>query len=456
MAVVAVLSAAVFAIAPAARADFPMPPPPVPLPPPAVGGLYPMVFPIQTDQANYYYSDTWGACRSGCTRGHLGVDILSASGAKGYPVVAVADGTITWTADPCCAIAISHDDDWKSYYIHLNNDTQNPDGSYSDDGLSGYLPGVYDGARVERGQIIGLVGDSGNAEGVRPHLHFELWAPVDLDADNWRDRHQAINPTPHAAAVDGIPADPEEGERPCESGVCDSVGLITPGGQWALWDALSAEGSVDAFYYGNPGDVAFMGDWDGDGVATPGLYRQSDGFVYLRNSNTEGVADVTFFFGNPGDYPLVGDFDDDGDDTVSIYRQTQAKVYVVNELGEDGGGLGEAETEFFFGNPGDNPFVGDFDGDGVDTVGLHRSSTGFVYFRNSLTSGNADLSFFYGNPGDIILAGDWDGDGDDTVAVYRPSRGRVYVNLENASGAADYSLYVGGYSGAVTFGQGEA
>jgi hypothetical protein len=138
---------------------------------------------------------------------------------------------------------------------------------------------------------------------------------------------------------------------------------------------------------------------------------------------------------------------------VSIFRQSEARVYVVNKLGANGGSLGAADYSFLFGNPGDTPFVGDFNGDGIDTVGLHRASSGFVYFRNSLTQGMADWSFFYGDPGDVILAGDWDGDGDDTVAVYRPSTGRVYVNLENSSGAADYSLYVGNYPTATTWGR---
>ena len=78
-------------------------------------------------------------------------------------------------------------------------------------------------------------------------------------------------------------------------------------------------------------------------------------------------------------------------------------------------------------------------------MGLYRESTGFVYFRNSLSTGNADLAFFYGNPGDQILAGDWDGDGDDTVAVYRPSSGRLYVSLDNAAGTADWDAWIGTY-----------
>jgi hypothetical protein len=192
------------------------------------------------------------------------------------------------------------------------------------------------------------------------------------------------------------------------------------------------------FWFGNPGDVPFMGDWNCDGVDTPGLYRQSDGFVYLRNSNTSGAADVSFFYGNPGDVPLAGDWDGDGCDTVSLYRLSEGRMYIRNELG-----TGVADYSYFFGNPGDVPFVGDFDGDGVDTVGLHRESTGLVYFRNSHTSGVADAQFVYGDPGDVIMAGDWNGNGIDTVAVYRPSNGMLYLNDTNAPGNAAYSMPVG-------------
>ena len=79
-----------------------------------------------------------------------------------------------------------------------------------------------------------------------------------------------------------------------------------PGGaQGADRAARVSAGTLGQFYFGNPGDYGFMGDWDCDGVDTPGLYRQSDGYAYLRNSNTQGVADVAFFFGNPGDVPMA-------------------------------------------------------------------------------------------------------------------------------------------------------
>ena len=243
----------------------------------------------------------------------------------------------------------------------------------------------------------------------------------------------------------------EDGAPPCSITVCDSVGYVDASGEWLLRDALSSEASHQAFLFGDPGDVAFMGDWDGDGTATPGLYRPSNGLVFLRNTLTQGAADVTFSLGSPGDLPLAGDFDGDGKDTVSVYRPSEGKAYVVNELGRDGGVLDAAMTPFYFGDPGDVPFVGDFDGDGVDAIGLHRPSTGAVYLWDSLTEGAWEWSSFRADPGDVIMAGDWDGDGDDTVAVYRPSEQRVYVYLEHDANPAAYALYVGSFPTVTTW-----
>lgn len=234
------------------------------------------------------------------------------------------------------------------------------------------------------------------------------------------------------------------GTPPCPPGAtCDTVAFQDQGGRFYMWDHIVEDPDISVFYFGNPGDIAFSGDWDGDGIDTPGLYRRSDGYVYLRNSNTQGYADVSFYFGNPGDLPIAGDFDGDGFDTVSIYRPSEQRFYIINILGSNGQGLGAADYSFMFGNPGDSPFTGDFDGDGIDTVGLHRSSTGRVMYRNENSTGIAQSEFVFGNPGDILVAGDWDGDGDDTVAVYRPRNGVLYVKKANSSGVADFGVDVG-------------
>ncbi len=215
----------------------------------------------------------------------------------------------------------------------------------------------------------------------------------------------------------------------------DTIGLVDP--TQGLWHLRNEAGGERSFYYGNPGDVPLVGDWDCDGIDTPGMYRQSDGYVYLRNSNTAGVADRRFFLGNPQDIPIAGDFDGDGCDTVSVYRATEGKVYIVNRLGDDGRGLGAADISYYFGNPADVPFAGDFDGDGDDTIGLHRASTGFVYLRNSHAPGVADVEFFFGDPGDRFVAADWTGDGTDTPGLFRPSDRSFYLRHANTEGVAD-------------------
>ncbi|MGH8950539.1 MAG: L,D-transpeptidase family protein [Acidimicrobiia bacterium] len=247
---------------------------------------------------------------------------------------------------------------------------------------------------------------------------------------------------------------PVGGPSPCAGGNCDSVAFYDIASRFYHWDRIDHAHQVNAFFYGNPSDIAFTGDWDGDGVATPGLYRRSDGFVYLRNSNTQGVADITFYFGNPGDLPLAGDFDGDGRDSVSIYRPSEERVYVINELGQDGGGLGAADSSYAYGNPSDVPFVGDFDGDGTDTIGLHRPSTGNVFLTNTHQGGAADSQFVFGDPGDKMTSGDWDDNGTDTVAVYRPRNGLLYVKNANAGGPADATFDAGvGLAGVVTMGR---
>ncbi|MGB5187710.1 MAG: Ig-like domain-containing protein [Acidimicrobiia bacterium] len=218
--------------------------------------------------------------------------------------------------------------------------------------------------------------------------------------------------------------------------VDDTVGLVNP--LTGVWFLRSSTGVVTSFYYGNPGDVPFMGDWNCDGTDTPGLFRTSDAYAYLRDTNTEGVADIRFFFGNPSDMPLAGDFNGDGCDTLSLYRPSEARFYIINELGEDEGGLGAADYSFLFGDAGDKPVVGDWDGDGVDEIGLHRESSGFFYYRDTLTTGIADGQFYFGDPGDRFVAGDWGIiDSADTPAVFRPANLVFYFRHTLTQGNAD-------------------
>jgi hypothetical protein len=134
-----------------------------------------IVFPLDGE---HRLTDSFGDCRgSGCSRSHEGVDIMAD---KGIPVVAVADGVINWISSgssTCCYLGINHGDGWVTRYIHLNDDRQDENGNYIDytDGEGwGIAPGIEHGTAVTQGQLIGWVGDSGNAAETVSHLHFEL------------------------------------------------------------------------------------------------------------------------------------------------------------------------------------------------------------------------------------------------------------------------------------------
>jgi len=142
----------------------------VPIPEASGTELYPMIFPVLGPN---HFTDTFDAARSG-GRIHQATDIMAD---KMIPVVAVAGGEVGWQHGEigvnCCAMALHHDDGWTSWYIHLNNDTPG-----TDDGMGfGFADGIVPGARVTAGQLIGWVGDSGNAEWTGSHLHFELQRP---------------------------------------------------------------------------------------------------------------------------------------------------------------------------------------------------------------------------------------------------------------------------------------
>lgn len=126
-----------------------------------------LVFPVAGEHT---LTESFGDPRGGGTRSHQGIDILAS---KGTPVVAVADGVVRWVQDEpggrCCAVSLLHDD-FRTRYIHLDNDTPG-----TDDGRRvGIAEGIEPGAQVRQGQLLGWVGDSGNAEATVPHLHFEL------------------------------------------------------------------------------------------------------------------------------------------------------------------------------------------------------------------------------------------------------------------------------------------
>ena len=163
-----------------------------------------LTFPVAEPDDRVWFTDDFLALRGGGKRLHAANDMMAP---KHRPVHAAVGGVISfapyepgregWSAlgEPRYGwmLSIRGDDGRRYSYVHLNNDTpvRGADGTWGDDDAGGihhaYAPriaaavaakgsslSIRDGLRVERGELIGWVGDSGNAKGIVPHLHFEI------------------------------------------------------------------------------------------------------------------------------------------------------------------------------------------------------------------------------------------------------------------------------------------
>ena len=147
----------------------------------AVNDFY-LRFPQFDEQTEFVNS--WGVSRPD-DRTHQGADLM---GTKMAPVVAVLDGVVETMRKGDRAgyyVKLDHGEGTSSWYMHLNNDTPG-----TDDGRGGpenaFAEGLQVGDSVEAGQLIGYVGDSGNAEWGGAHTHFEFHI-----------RGRAVNPYPY-------------------------------------------------------------------------------------------------------------------------------------------------------------------------------------------------------------------------------------------------------------------
>jgi hypothetical protein len=106
--------------------------------------------------------------------------------------------------------------------------------------------------------------------------------------------------------------------------------------------------------------------------------------------------------------PIVGDWDGDGDDTVGLFDPAAGKFYL-----RDSNSAGVGNTVFRYGptNSGWKPVVGDWNEDGTDTIGLHDAAGGRFFLKDTNSGGAADMVFRFGPIGAawMPLSGDWDG-----------------------------------------------
>ena len=124
-------------------------------------------------------TDTYTQARAGGARTHDAIDIMAG---EGTPVRSASDGTVeklfhSQGGGGITLYVRSPDQRWTYYYAHLQ----------------GYAPGIAEGQRVRRGQLLGRVGHTGNASAAGPHLHFAINRME--PGEKWY-QGRAINPYP--------------------------------------------------------------------------------------------------------------------------------------------------------------------------------------------------------------------------------------------------------------------
>lgn len=104
----------------------------------------------------YNLDDSWHAPRDGGARQHKGIDIFAP---KGTEVIAVADGIVSYIGEQHLGgrcIWLTTENGTSFYYAHLDR----------------WAAGLYEGMEVQAGDLLGYVGNTGNAIHTPSHLHF--------------------------------------------------------------------------------------------------------------------------------------------------------------------------------------------------------------------------------------------------------------------------------------------
>ena len=213
------------------------------------------------------------------------------------------------------------------------------------------------------------------------------------------------------------------------------------GGQVTWFINLNGTGSTQGIQWGISTDFFVAGDFDGDGKTDVTIYRPnanptlSNFYILQSSDSTVNIQN----FGLTGDDPtIVDDYDGDGKTDVSVYRGGASAGqpsfwFYRGTLNNPSGNI----TYVRWGQNGDFPAPGDYDGDGrADFVVQRNSGSGQGQFWMNQTTAGIDNSIIFGTSSDLILPGDYDGDGKTDIAVARGSGGNIIWFYRRSSDAA--------------------
>lgn len=203
-----------------------------------------------------------------------------------------------------------------------------------------------------------------------------------------------------------------------------SIGVFRPStGEWLLdldgngvFDGCNVDGCIGPL--GQQGDFPVTGAWTNAQTTALGVFDSSTATWYL-DLNGNGVLDgceldsCRYVFGQPGDRPVVGDWTGSGVDRIGVFRPSTGQwVLDLNGDRQMSRGCAKDRCITSFGQPGDLPVVGDWDGSGTDKIGVFRPATGewFLDLNGNGQLDGCDVDAClgpFGEPGDLPVVGKW-------------------------------------------------
>jgi hypothetical protein len=148
---------------------------------------------------------------------------------------------------------------------------------------------------------------------------------------------------------------------------------------------------------------------------------------------------------------VVGDWNGDGVTTVGVVCAASpfASWYLRNE-NSPGGPDQTNGVPFAFGMANWIPIAGDWTGSGHTGIGMFDPATGTWYLENNAGSGKLDFQFQFGAPGWIPIVGDWNHSGHAGIGVIDPGTTTGYMTWylrdEASPGSADAGIFAYGLS----------
>ena len=155
-----------------------------------------------------------------------------------------------------------------------------------------------------------------------------------------------------------------------------------------------------------------------------------DGVWRYRRTQSEGEPEVEFSYGQPGDVPLMGDWNGDGTVGIGVRR---GNTFILRNSAS----AGAPDHIFRWGRATDIPIVGDWNGNGRDAVGLKRGRRWFL--KNRLDGSPHEIQFDWGRDTDVPITGDWDGNGPTGIGI---KRGRMWY-LKNRLDGGPHQIEFG-------------